>query len=438
MTLLPWMLLSGLLLAPAQDSTLTLIAAAQRALEVHPSLRAAGAEAAGADAARREARSLWLPQLTAQGSAVRFEEPMIVRPIHALDAAELTFDRTLVQGDVRLSWTVFDGGGRVATIRAATAASEGRAAGVAATEADLLAEIARRYLRALTADTILAAQRDGVRALQAERDRVATSVREGDVAAVQLLRVEAALSEAQAAVVQAAANLESARHGLARALDLPGVRAERLAPVADWPAAPAPRDSLLLRLEDRSPVLREAHFGLEGARAERRRAVAAWLPRVDVQGGVTAYGDGNWEFSPEWQVGARVYYPVFLGGQRSAAVARATAREQAADARVQLLRLQLADALDGAVAARDAAVARVAALEVAAAHLAEVARVEALALEAGAGVEAEFLRAEADARRARAELADARGIRLLADIELARVTGDLDLAWLRAHLETTP
>ena len=438
MILLPWTLLAGLVVAPAPDSTLTLTAAAHRALEVHPGVRAAGADLARANADRREARSVWFPQLTTQGTATRFEEPMIVTPIHALDATQFTFDRTLVQGDVRLSWMVFDGGGRGASIRAATAAAEGRTAGVAATEADLLADIARRYLRLLTADTVLAAQRDGVRALQAERTRVARRVEEGDVAAVQLLRVEAALSEAQAAEVRAAADLVSARRGLARALELPADRIDRLVPVTRWAAAPAPRDSLLARLESRSPVLRAAQSGLEEARAGRRRAAAAWLPRVDVQSAVVAYGDGNWDFSPEWQVGARVFYPVFLGGQRGAAVDRAVALEEAADARWRLLALQLADALDAAVAAREAAVARAAALERSAAYLAEVARVEALALDAGAGVEAEFLRAEADARRARAELAEAHADRLLADIELARITGELDLAWLRAHVETTP
>jgi outer membrane protein TolC len=436
MTLVFLALLAGRLVAPAPDSTLTLAEAARRAIVAHPAVRAAGADLAGAAAGRRDARSLWLPQLAAQGSVTRFEEPMIVTPIHALDATEFAFDRTLVQGDLRLSWTLFDGGGRLAANRAAAAATEGRAAGLAATEADLLAEVARRYLHVLTADTVLAAQRDGVRALEAERARAARRVEEGDAAAVQLLRVEAALAEARAAEVRAAADLASARAGLARAIGLPAARLDPMAPVVGRDAAPSPRDSLLARLAAGSPVLHEARSGLEEARAGRRRATAAWLPRVDVQGGVIAYGDGAWTFSPEWQVGARVFYPVFLGGQRGAAVAAATARETAADARLRLIELRLADALDAAIAARDAADARVAALERSAAYLSEVARVEALALDAGAGVEAEFLRAEADARRARAELAEARAARILADIELARITGDLDLAWLRAHVET--
>jgi len=435
-----WLLLSGLLVAAPQDSTptLTLTAAAERAIEVYPGVRAAAADVAGADAARREARAQWWPQLNAQGSITRFEKPMIVAPIHALDASQLAFDRTLVQGDLRATWTLFDGGARGASIRAASAASAGRQAGETATVADLLTDVARRYLDALTADAVLAAQQDGVQALRAERARVALRVETGDAARVELLRVDAALAEPGAAEVRATANRESARRGLARALELPALSDGPLAGVAPGIPATPSRDALLSRAEEQSPVLEEARDALAEAAAGRRRAAAAWLPRVDVQGGVVAYGDGSWGFTPEWQVGARVSYPLFTGGQRSAVVARASARETAAADRVRLVRLRLADAIDAAVADRESAVARVTALEAAAGHLAEVARIEALALESGAGVEAEFLRAEADARRARAQLAEARAARLLADIQLARVTGDLSIEWLRTHVETTP
>jgi outer membrane protein TolC len=50
-------------------------------------------------------------------------------------------------------------------------------------------------------------------------------------------------------------------------------------------------------------------------------------------------------------------------------------------------------------------------------------------------VEVEYLRAEADARRARADLEEARAARVLADIDLAHVTGALTLAWLAENVE---
>ena len=418
------------------DSTLTFQAAAARALEIHPRTQAAAAELAGAAATRREARATWLPQLTTQGSVTRFEEPMVVTPIHALDATRFTFDRTLIQGDVRVSWTLFDGGGRSAGVRAAGAAVQARTAGAAVAEADVLVEVAHRYLAARTATAVLDAQRDGRQALRAERERVARLVAEGEVARVELLRVEAALAGSEAEVVRAAAEEDVALRALARTLDVPSVAPGALTDLTTAPREPLGREVLLAGLEDRSPDLREAGDNLEHARQARRHAQAAWFPRIDLQGAVIAYGDGDWRFAPEWQVGARLYYPVLLGGQRSAAVARAAAGVTAADAQVRATHRRLAEAVDRALAARSAAIARVTALEAAAAHLAEVARIESLALTSGAGVEVEYLRAEADARRARADLVDARAARVLADIELARVTGALTLDWLAENVES--
>ncbi|HEX9633492.1 MAG TPA: TolC family protein [Gemmatimonadales bacterium] len=418
------------------DTTFTLQAAAARALEVHPRAQSAAAQVAGATAARREARAAWFPQLTTQGSVTRFEEPMVVTPIHALDAAGFAFDRTLIQGDLRLSWTLFDGGGRRAGVRAAEAGVRAGMAGADAAEGDVLAEAAHRYLAARTAGAVLAAQREGRGALGAERDRVARLVAEGEIARVELLRVEAALAQVDAEVVAAAAEQDVALRALARTLDLPVVVPGALTNLAPGRAEPPARDVLLAGLADQSPDLRAAGDHLEQARQTRRRAQAAWLPRVDLQGAVIAYGNGDWRFTPEWQVGARLFYPVLLGGQRSAAVARAQAGVDAAAAEARATHQRLAEAVDRALAARSTAVARVAALEAVATHLAEVARIEALALAAGAGVEVEYLRAEADARRARAELEEARAARVLADIELARVAGTLTLAWLAANVET--
>lgn len=437
MASLPW-LLTLATLAQGPDSTLTLQAAAARALDVHPRTQAAAARLAGATAARREARAAWFPQLTTQGSITRFEEPMVIAPIHALDASRLAFDRTLVQGDVRLSWTLFDGGGRRARVRGAGAAVDAQTAGAEVAESDVLAEVARRYLAARTAGAILDAHREGLGALRAERARVGRMVTEGAAARVELLRVEAALAGVDAEVVRAASDEDVALRALARTLDLQAVTPSALTDLVPRAGEPASREVLLVRLEDGNPELREAGDNLEAARQRRRRARAAWFPRIDLQGAVVAYGDGNWRFTPEWQLGARVFYPVLLGGQRGAAVARAAAAVDAADAQVRATRRQLAEAVDRALAARRTAIAHVAALEAAAAHLAEVARIEALALASGAGVEVEYLRAEADARRARADLEQARASRILADVDLAHVTGALTLAWLAENVESAP
>ena len=66
----------------------------------------------------------------------------------------------------------------------------------------------------------------------------------------------------------------------------------------------------------------------------------------------------------------------------------------------------------------------------------EVARFEALSLEAGAGVQTDFLRAQAELFQARASLSQARHGEILALIQLAQVKGALSLEWIQENMET--
>jgi outer membrane protein TolC len=121
------------------------------------------------------------------------------------------------------------------------------------------------------------------------------------------------------------------------------------------------------------------------------------------------------------------------GRIRKAAAARTRAQEDLRLARITTRRavLQAADRVREAEA-------RTASLTAAAARYHEVARIEALALQAGTGTQTDFLGAEADLLNARAALAEARRAEITARVELARLTGALTLNWLDDTLETEP
>lgn len=426
--------------AQTPGGSLTLAAAARRALEVHPGVRGAAAAVAGAEAAVGEARSRWFPQLATQASLIRFEKPMVVTPIHGFDQAQLgqiAFDQTLIQGNLSLGFTLFDGGARGARIHAARADAAARGAELTATEADLLADVAARFLDVVTAGDVLAAQEGGVRALEAERDRVTRLVTEGEAAEVELLRVQAALAQAEADRISAATRLGVARSGLARAIGIPALP-DTLRPVRLTARAVPARDALRAAVEQHNPRLIEAEHAVERARMTRRAAVAAWFPQLDALGGLYAYGSGAGGFTTEWQAGVRLSYPLFSGGARSGAVTRAGALATAAEAHYALAALQAEDALDRALGAVDDAAARADAAQTVVIHLTDVARIELLSLQSGAGTEVEYLRAEADVRRARAQLAEVRAAEINARVALANLTGDLSLDWLAQAVEDVP
>jgi len=426
--------------APADTATLTLSAAVQHAIAAYPELQAAEATASGAHAAAGRLTAQRLPQLAAQGNVSRFQDPMIVAPLHGLNlqAAPPAFDQTLVQGGLNASYTLFDGGARGARIHGARARAAAADDQVHASSADVIAGTAQAYLEVLTAQAVLAAETQGVTALTAERDRVQQQLDVGNAARVALLRVEAALATAEAGRIAAATSLDDAERELARRLgvDPAEARAARLAPVRIADTTVPGRDALLRQADDANPDLRAARRQAEAASWTRRAAVAAWLPHLDLVGGYLVYGSGAGDFSGEWQAGIRLTYPIFTGGARSSAVTEAGAEATAASARVRLAEIATANAVDRALSAVRDAVARTAAVEAAVAHLDEVVRIERLSLETGEGTETDFLQSEADLRRARADLARTRATAVLARVSLARLTGALTPAWITAALET--
>ncbi len=420
--------------ARAQERTLADVV--RRALEVHPSVEAArdATEAAGAGVSA--ARAAWLPGLSLQGAATRFQEPMVVAPIHAFDITQAPdFDRTLIQGTVGLRYTIFDGGKRGAEVARARALENVSRAQLSEAEAALVERTAQAYLQLLTARDVVEAQDRREAALEAERARVQRFLDEGTAPRLDLLRAEAELAQVRADGEGARRALELAAATLGRLLDEPAQEL-RDAPLADpgLPGAARPADSLV----DASPPVRAAVRQARAARAELDVARAAWLPELDAAAGYNLYAGGSTDANGEWQGGLRISYPLFTGGARRSAVDAANARSRASEARIDIAREQVALAADAARTGEDEARARMTALEAAVDRYEELARVERLALDEGSGVQTDFLRAEAGLYQARAGLAEARRSVLLSRIAWARAVGTLDMNWIERLLEDQP
>lgn len=423
------------------NGRLTLADAVSRAIETHPSLRAADADYEAANADLTRARADWMPVVSARASLTQHQEPMLAYPLHELTVDALPiFDRTLIQGGVDLGWKVFDGGGRSARIRSSRARAEQASAGRAAAMAQLIVDVTRSYLAVLSTAEMRSALDEHVTALEAERTRVLQLLEQGQAAEVERLRVEAAVAQADAERITTEATLDAAERSLARLLGMEpaAVQAARLVSVRLADAAVPRRDTLLERLDAANADVLAARHSAESAEWARRAASAAWWPRLEGFGayGLWAIPDGDVQL--EWQVGVRVSYPLFTGGDRSGAVAGATARAERARERLALVELATREHLDLALTASLEQRARADAVRTAVEHLTEVTRIERLALETGTGTQTEFLRAEADLHRARAGLVEAEYGALLAQLELANTTGDLSMEWLQRTLEMNP
>jgi outer membrane protein TolC len=299
------------------------------------------------------------------------------------------------------------------------------------------AQVATAYLEILSGQELLAAVLAQKEALEAEKDRVGLFLAEGKAPRVALLRVEATLSRVEAEEISAGADVELARSHLARLLGMePGeMSGLELDPVQVGPPPDLPLETALALALEASPELRRAREELLGARAGVGEANAAWYPRVEAAGRYADFGTVEGGHVQEWQGALQISYPLFTGGAREGEREGAKAREREAAESLRLAEMRVKDEVEATLAGVREARALREALEVAVEQSEEVARIEALALDAGAGVQTDYLTAQAELFQARASLSRARHGEVLARVELARVTGDLSLQWIQENTE---
>ena len=421
---------------PATAQVLTLAEAVDAALAAHPSVAAASARVDAAHGAGDAARATRLPGASVEATLTRFQEPMVVAPFHSLDFSDPpVFDRTLVQGRLAAAYTLFDGGERSARIDGADAMAEAQRHGLSYTQMTVLEETASAYVGVLSTQSLLEAALAQVEALREEAGRAQQRFDAGTAAELEVLRASASLQEALAQQASAEARVGLARRGLARQMgvDPSSLSAASLVDltVAAAPASPTTDGS-------RSPIVLQADRAAAAAQARLSQERAGRLPTVQAGAGLLDFGTLDDSHVLEWQAGLQVSWPLFTGGARSASVRRAEAELAAAQSDVEAARLRVTQAVDAAETSVVEADARTEALEVAVTQWEEVARIEALALEAGSGVQSDLLRAQAGLFQARAGHARARYDAVLSRVRLARAQGTLDRTWIDEALETSP
>jgi outer membrane protein len=422
---------------------LTLMTAVERALDTHPTV---GVTKAGRDAALNvlgEAKAAWFPTLNLTASATRFEEPMIVTPIHGFTpGATPPFDETLIQGAATMSFIVFDGGTRSARIRAAREEVGAAEASISAQQQELIGVVAQTYAQVLAERETLAAHDRRLEALRTEQSRASQFFSAGRGAQVAVLRADAAVAEAEAVRVSLATGLDVTVRNLARLIgSLPeAATADRLAGarLRDSTApAPSRGESLTMALES-SPAVAQARSRVAAARAGVGVAKGARWPALGLVGRFIDRGSAQGDFTSEWDAGVQLSYPIFTGGATSNRVARAEAHLAGRSEELRLAELDAAARVDRAWSAIEESRARIASLASAVTGFSEVARVEQLRLDTGTGTQTDYLKAEADLLNARANLARARYGLLTARVNLALATGRLSPAWLAATVEIQP
>ncbi len=427
--------LVALLLASlsAEPQTLSLAEAVSAAMQNFPAVAASTEEARAARETVREMEAARLPSVNLNATATHYSDPALATPIHGFDFRNPPpFETTLVQSSLVANYALFDAGARAARIEESRHNAESVEAATDTARQNAAARAASAYAGVLGQAAILDAHRLRITALEAERERVRQFQAVGRAANVDALRVEAALAAAEAERTDAAALLDSSERSLSRITGLPleTTRAANLVPVKDAPAVPD-RAVLEARVTD-APAVQQARGRELAQKATIEFAKSGRWPQVSAAAQELLFATHRALLATEWNVGLQLRFNVFDGGATAARIARATHAARAAGEQVRTAEVETGIALDRALASLEQSRATVESLSGAVAKFAEVARIEKLRLENGAGTQADYLRAEADLVAARASLAAARYRVVAARVELARVTGELQPEWVAA------
>jgi outer membrane protein TolC len=431
----------ALLAAPATIAqTLTLDEAIELALASEPTVAIASADRDIAEAARREARSALDPQISISGSAFRHDEPMVVSPIHGFSPGLIPeFDETLIQSALSGTWLLWDGGGARARVRQAESLAGSAEEAIAQARQALIARTTAAYLSVISGRETVAAEDLRLRALEAELGRIELLKQVGRAANLEIFRAEAAKAAAESDLTAAAALLDVAEAELSRLTSLPRERTREGNLSRSFIVSPHSADTSSLEAAalEANPRARQARQRLAAQSAAVDAARAGLRPQVNVAGNVLEYGSANGDFTFEWNAGVNLRFSLFDSGANSARIERAMAGERLARAQLAAVENDVRHSLDRAWADLRQAQASLESLARAEQRLAEVARIEKLRLDNGAGTQNDYLRAEADLVSARAALARSRQRLALANIDLARAAGRLEPSWIAANLRSS-
>ena len=412
---------------------LSLRAAVDRALENSFSL---GAENARLESSRERfggAKAEYRPQVSVSLRATEYQNPMVITPIHGFSPGVTpSVDSTLLQGSVDFSLLLYDGKRRRSSVLQNKAQVGAARHSWSAARQAVIARTIGIYLQVLGNAEVLQAHDSRLEALHAEAARVNDMYSVGRVAQVEVLRIAAAVADANAERVTLAEASESAERDLARQLGLESGRvlAVGLSKVVLRDLRLASREDLLNQALEANPVVREAKARVVAAEASVKAAKSARKPTLAAIANVTDFGSAQGDFTDEWLVGLRLGMPIFSGGRTARKIGGANAGREEAVQRLGQAERVLAESLDHATAAWRASVSRKRSLVVALEGFSAVAASEELRLHTGVGTSSEFLDAEADLLRTRASLAVAENAMILNRAEVARILGELDSTWI--------
>ncbi|MDR5867539.1 TolC family outer membrane protein [Halomonas koreensis] len=317
-------LLAVSMAGPAQAADLLTIT--RDALEHNTALASARAEFSSVEAGRDVARGDLLPQVTASGQVTH--DRQYERQRSALSGAGGGDDHYNSAGiSLEATQALYDARDS-AELDQAEREIDRQTFRLAATEQQVLIDVASAYFDILRAHEILEARRAQERAIGRQLEQAREQFDVGLIAITEVEEARARFDQSRAERIAAESNLQVSFEALER---LTGERYESIEALQEGmpvtPPEPASRTAWVDLAMDHNPLVLAAEAGVEVSRSGLDIARAQRLPVVEA---FASYDyadtdqDGVEGHSSASQVGARVSLPLYTGGRTSAGIRRST------------------------------------------------------------------------------------------------------------------
>lgn len=415
---------------------LTLADVIALALQDNPQTRLMAAQARQADAAFGSARARWFPTLSFDPTLTR-NQPLTGNAVGRVGSSALPAQRTQLTPSLTLSYLLLDFGGRSGTVDQARQTAAAADALSDATVQNTVLQAEAAYFAYNGARDLLTAEQQNVRSAVESRALAVDRYHAGLATVADTLQAATADAEARLELLTAQGGVQTARGNLAAAI---GASAEEKFEVAAPTALPPVRDvavdvdSLIARAVRDRPDLAAAEVQASGARDQVRVARSAMWPSLTVSGSAghalssTPALSGN-----TYALTFGLDFPLFNGLGKQYDARGAAAQADAAQARADATRVQVANQVFTSYANLQVATARVRASAQALASATESEEVARGRYREGVGTFIDLIVAQNALASARAQDAQARWGWYTALAQLAHDAGTLDPAG-DAHL----
>lgn len=319
----------------AAPEAVTLEQAAQSALKQYQPFRITEESIYQLQQQRREALAAMLPTLNVNGALTQRKEPVNT------NGGFLFYPRTNETMNVTLEQPLFSGGKAFGGFNEATALMRAGEQGLQQSREELLLDVAAAFYGVLKAHKqveLFEAERNR---LEAHRRDADARVKVGDVTKTVLLRAEAELAGAQAALVRARSDELMAREQLTLLTNLP-LDAALTTPAAQQ--APDVSDNLVTDAQLHRPEWLRSRFQEQAAEQQVRVARAGFFPSVSLQ---LAYGlvaqtpETPFLVEDDKYVLLQLQFPLFEGGLQMAKLQEAHSQLRAAALNTQFLQFSI-------------------------------------------------------------------------------------------------